>query len=195
MLLHNCFDFDIVDKPPANENYILFVGRLAATKGINTLLKAATGLNLAVYIVGDGPERLNILQYITDHKLSNIFMQGFKTKNEVYDLISKAKALICPSEWYENFPSVVIEAMSLKTPVIGARIGGIPELVVDEETGLLFEPANAADLRSNIQRLLADESLANRLSEAAFTNTFNMVNYHHHYEILKGVYANLGFNL
>ena len=71
--------------------------------------------------------------------------------------------VVVPSEWYENCPRSAIEAMACGTPVIGARIGGIPDMVDDGVTGLLFEPFSVADLRERIERLLDDERLVGEL--------------------------------
>ena len=197
VLLHNCFDFKTPLKNGRREGYIAFVGRLHETKGVLTLLKAIEGLKTStpVVIVGDGPERKEIEDYISSNAISDIILTGFKTNEEVIALMANAKMVVCPSEWYENFPSVVIEAMSVKTPVIGTAIGGIPELIIHEETGLLCKPFDYVDLRRNIERLLSDDLLGEKLAERAYTRTFSMVNHEQHYRIIKEVYAKLGLQL
>ena len=87
----------------------------------------------------------------------NVSYVGFQSGEELKKLIQKAKFSIYPSEWYENCPFSVIESISFGTPVIGAKIGGIPELIEDGKTGLLFEAGNADDLRDKIQSLYYDD--------------------------------------
>jgi glycosyltransferase involved in cell wall biosynthesis len=82
------------------------------------------------------------------------------------DMISEASAIVVPSEWYENCPMSVLEAMAYGKAVVASRIGGIPELVVDGETGVLFEPGDAYELRSRISRLMDDPSLRARMGAA-----------------------------
>ena len=86
--------------------------------------------------------------------MKNVEFLGYKRGKELQDLVANAYYVIVPSEWYENNPMTIIEAYSVGTPVIGARIGGIPEIVVESETGFQFESGNADNLRSKV--VLAD---------------------------------------
>ena len=78
---------------------------------------------------------------------------GFKQWDEIKELVGRARFTVVPSEWYENNPMSVIEAECLGTPVLGARIGGIPELIDEGVTGMTFESRNVADLREKISRM------------------------------------------
>jgi glycosyltransferase involved in cell wall biosynthesis len=69
--------------------------------------------------------------------------------------VKGAKFVVVPSEWYENLPYSLVEALLLAKPVLGARIGGIPELVLDNETGFLFEPANKEDMIAKLKYMLS----------------------------------------
>ena len=84
---------------------------------------------------------------------------GYKQWSEIKELVGCARFSVIPSEWYENNPLSVIEAQCLGTPVLGARIGGIPELIEEGESGMLFESKNMVDLKKKI--------------EAMFTHTFD----------------------
>lgn len=145
--------FEISPREDA-ETYFLYFGRLSHEKGVPSLVKAVGG-DIPLYIVGTGPDEEMINNYISDNKLSNIRMLGFKSGRELYDLVGNAKAVVMPSVVYENSPYSAIEALSLSRPIIGADIGGIPELV--EGNGFLFESGNSEDLRS---KLLAFEELS-----------------------------------
>ncbi len=132
------------------ENYYTYIGRLSEEKGVETLLKAATNLPYKLKVAGDGP-------------LSGYFHKNYNSENveylgqldavEVSDLLEHAKLLISPSECYENNPLSVIEALCAGTPVIGAEIGGIPELV-NQSNGLTFESGNCGELSERISEIM-----------------------------------------
>lgn len=134
---------------------ILYFGRLSKEKGLLTLLEAAKGLKkIRFKIIGEGPLQPALEAKIREEKIDNVSLPGYKTAEVLKNEIRESSFVILPSEWYENNPRSLIEAFALAKPVIGARIGGIPELVIDGKTGLTFEPGNAPDLRSKIQDLL-----------------------------------------
>ena len=136
-----------LNKRDDSERYYLYFGRLSEEKGVLTLVKAA-GRDIPLYIVGTGPVEPEIKKYINENKLSNVKMLGFKRGQELYDLVGNAKVVVLPSEWYENGPYSAIEALSMSRPIIGADIGGIPELI--NNNGLLFRSGDAEDLRKKI---------------------------------------------
>jgi glycosyltransferase involved in cell wall biosynthesis len=96
--------------------------------------------------------------------------------------------LVLPSEWYENAPVSVLEAFAQGKPVIAARIGGIPELVIDGETGLLFEPGNAEDLRAKIEFLLTNPDLAREMGKKARARAESTYGAAEHYRQLLATY-------
>jgi glycosyltransferase involved in cell wall biosynthesis len=93
-----------------------------------------------------------------------------------------------PSEWYENNPRTIIESFALGKPVIGARMGGIPELVKDGQTGYTFEAGNAEDLRSKIKLLIEDPNGVNRMGRVARKLVERKYNPGTHYEELLKIY-------
>ena len=136
-------------------NYVLYGGRLSYEKGLKTLLKAFSLINGAsLLIIGDGPLRSEIEKEVKRNRRSQIEILGHQDRDTILRFIQSANFVILPSEWYENFPYSILEAFACGRPVIGSQIGGIPELVKDGETGLLFEPGNAKDLADKIQWLL-----------------------------------------
>lgn len=144
------------DKPHVNlmqnsKEYYLYFGRLSEEKGILTLIKAMVGIGSNLYIVGTGPLKEEITNYIKEHKIENIKILGYKSGQDLVDLVGNAKAVILPSEWYENGPYSAIEALQLGRPIIGANIGGIPELI--DNNGYLFESGNVEDLHKIIKEL------------------------------------------
>lgn len=105
-------------------------------------------------IVGTGPKEDELKAFVESNGMNNVEFLGYKRGKELQDLVANAYYVVVPSEWYENNPMTIIEAYSVGTPVIGAKIGGIPEIVVEGKTGIQFESGNANDLRSKV--LLAD---------------------------------------
>lgn len=132
------------------ENYYCFIGRLSHEKGIRTLIEAANGLPYKLIVIGGGPleEELKVMAG------NNIEFVGFKQWNDIKDLVGKARFTVIPSEWYENNPLSVIEAQCLGTPVLGARIGGITELIEEGITGMTFESRNKEDLKMKIESMM-----------------------------------------
>lgn len=135
-------------------NYAIFVGRLSQEKGIDTLIKAweTVGNRLPLKIVGDGP----LMPMVQEAIARGVRIEAVGTKKlaETYDLIGGATLLVFPSEWYETFGRVAIEAYAKGTPVVAADIGSIAEVVDDGRTGLRFRPGDAADMAAKVNRLL-----------------------------------------
>lgn len=152
------FSTSIIDKQKAvgREKYFLFFGRLSYEKGVKTLIEAFCSLpQCKLKIVGTGPLESELKQLKEEKHLDNISFLGYKRGQELVGLVTNAYFVIVPSEWYENNPMTVIEAYSVGTPVIGARIGGIPEIVVDGQSGYQFESGNTTDLTNVIEKAYA----------------------------------------
>ena len=144
-------EYPIVNERDDRNKYILYFGRLSEEKGIMTLIKAASITGYPTYIVGGGILRQKIEGLISSENADNIKMLGFKSGQELIDLVGNAKAVVLPSEWYENGPYSAIEALQLRRPVIGADIGGIPELV--DSNGFLYESCNIEELVQAMKKL------------------------------------------
>lgn len=132
--------------------YFLFIGRLLDIKGIFNLLIAFKHLshNINLHIVGIGPEEEKLKKYVVDNNLYNVKFLGFKTGKELKDEYQNCIAVIVPSNWFEIFGMINIEAFANGKPVIASNVGGIPEIVEHNINGLLFEPANVEQLRECI---------------------------------------------
>jgi glycosyltransferase involved in cell wall biosynthesis len=137
------------DEPPQ----ILFAGRLSAEKGIRELVAAAAGMPLVV--AGDGPLRDEVPGAL-----------GFVPHDRLGELYVRSSVVACPSH-REGFGVVCAEAMAYGRPVVAGAVGGLLDLVVDGETGLLVPPRDTAALRGALERLLGDPQLRRRLGEAA----------------------------
>ena len=133
---------------PKKEDYYCFIGRLSHEKGAKTLIEAANQLPYKLVIIGGGP----LMDELKAVAHTNIEFVGFKQWDDIKQLVGKARFSVIPSEWYENNPLSVIEAQCLGTPVLGANIGGIPEL-----TDYTFSSGNIADLKTKIEKMWKSE--------------------------------------
>lgn len=186
-----CYDIDLIDKyidnhaPLNNEKYILYVGRLEEIKGIKTLIKAVQGTDIQLKIVGGGTATEEMKEFANGFNNPNVQFLGFKNKSEVFELTQNALFGVCPSEWYENFPFSVSETFLFSRAVVGAKIGGIPELVLDGKTGLLFEPGNVEALKEKLLQLWNNEALAFEMGKNAREHAYQLYNFDSHWKKLE----------
>lgn len=149
--LHNFAD-EVLDVKVVKEGYVLEFGHLSEDKGTLTLLEAAKKMpDIRFIFAGYGEAEKEIA------KVRNAEYVGFKTGAELESLIRKASVSVYPSKWYENCPFSVIESQMYGTPVVGSRMGGIPELIDEGKTGELFEAGNAENLISALKKVLSEE--------------------------------------
>jgi glycosyltransferase involved in cell wall biosynthesis len=133
------------------EDYYCYIGRLSTEKGIETLINAAKQFPYQLKIIGGGPLKENLEAKSKD--CLNIDFVGYKQWGEMKDIVSKARFTVIPSEWHENNPLSIIESLCLGTPVLGANIGGIPEMIEENQNGMLFKFRNVEDLKDKIQKM------------------------------------------
>jgi len=162
---------DIAESPPAGKPTILYAGALVAHKGVDVLVAAYAVLvdtlpDAVLWLVGDGPERGELEALVAEAELDGVRFWGWRTEEELGDLYRRARLVVIPSVWFENAPLVAIEAMAHGRPLVASRVGGLPELVDDGETGLLFSRGDADDLAAKMRLLLTDHALATRMGRA-----------------------------
>lgn len=150
---------------------LVCVAALIPEKGVATLMHAFRTIRRRVpqarlSIVGDGPQREQLEQLASVLKIES-HVRFLGQRNDVPDVLARATAAIIPSEWPEAFGLTVVEAMAAGAPTVASRIGGIPEIIKDGDTGLLFEPGNAEELAGALARLIGDPELRTRLSRTA----------------------------
>ena len=141
-------------------DYVLYFGRLSKEKGIQTLIRACVKENRALWIAGKGALEKEIRSTFGEEiERGNVRLLGFKKGDELKNLIRKGKCVVLPSEWYENGPYAIMEAMAEGTPVIVSDQGGLPEMVEDEVNGRIFPYGNADRLAQAIHWIfgLSDE--------------------------------------
>lgn len=172
-----------------DHGYGLYFGRLSEEKGVQTLLDALTSHpNKPFYIVGSGPLEKVFQQSAVDLGLTNVRFLGFKTGDELKKLIMEASFTVIPSEWYENCPMSVLESFAMGKPVIGARIGGIPELINEGVDGATFESGNAVDLAEKMRFLWDSPELRIKMGKIGREKVEREYNTQLHYERIIAVY-------
>jgi glycosyltransferase involved in cell wall biosynthesis len=181
------YDFGGETKP---EDYYVFVGRLEEIKGIDVLIDAFKQMpNKKIKVVGTGILDEKIRNRVRYEQLNNIELVGFKTRTEVNQIVKGAKALIMCSQWYETFGMVIVEAYSNGVPVIVGNIGNIKDLVIEGETGELFQYNSSEALVEAVERFEKkyDSSYGYngyKLYKEKFSPDVN-------YKILMGIYQNV----
>lgn len=181
VVLHNFVDA----VPPADTekaDYVLQFGHLSADKGTMTVLEAARQMsNVRFVFAGYGPAVAEI------EKTPNAEYVGFLQGEKLERLIRRAAVSVYPSQWYENCPFSVIESQMYGTPVVATRMGGIPELIDDGETGLLVNPGDADQLRQALEKLLGNRELLTQFSDRCRSRPFMTAS--QYYEKLMEIYG------
>lgn len=171
----NNFMYDVIpSKSYQRDTSYCYVGRLSKEKGVETLLRAAQCFSEKLYIVGEGP----LLKELKDkYESDNIVFMGRLDYDGVSQILSKCKFSVVPSEWYENNPLSIIESLCLGTPVLGAKIGGIPELIDVGVNGLLFDNSNLHDLIAKIKMMHLSDFDYHKIKDNALYR-FNQLDYY-----------------
>jgi glycosyltransferase involved in cell wall biosynthesis len=174
------------------EGFALFAGRLTVEKGIETILAADQNysLPLPVHIVGDGPLRPYV-ERACARPGSHLRYFGALKREQVFEQMKNASVLLVPSLWYEGFPMTIVEALSFGLPVIASRIGGVPEIVSDQEVGLLVDPGKASDLIESLSHFLSSSSLILSMRQAARRRFVEHYSAEKNYEKLMEIYDEL----
>lgn len=143
-----------------------YFGRLSREKGILNLVEAINNVPGAkLMIAGDGPEKENIQTYIKEHKLENrITLLGYLNQNDIRENIRKCRFVTVPSICFENCPYSVLEATEIGKPIIGSKIGGIPELVKDDVNGYTYTYDCVEDLTDKLRILFENDEKVNEFS-------------------------------
>lgn len=172
------------------EDYAVYIGRLSGEKGLETLVRAfqkvPTGLRLK--ILGAGPLEQSLRRRIAGDAAAGITMAGFVAGEEKVRSLARARFSIVPSEWYENFPLSVLESFSAGTPVIASRIGGLPEIVEEGKSGLLYRAGDADDLADKVRYLAAHPDEAVAMGRYARQQVLSAYSAEAHYRALIAVY-------
>ncbi len=164
--IHNFIE-EKAENAPRVGDYVLEFGHLSRDKGTNTLLEVARRMPETRFVFAGYGKAVEDMKNVP-----NAEYVGFKTGDELKALIAGAAVSVCPSEMYENCPYTVMESQLLGTPAIGARIGGIPELIETGKTGELFEPANADDLEGKLRLILENPEILKQYTQSCAETRF-----------------------
>ncbi|MFZ5448772.1 MAG: glycosyltransferase family 4 protein [Thermodesulfobacteriota bacterium] len=168
--------FSAYPHPLGEPPCIVAVGRLVETKGFHTLVTACgllrdQGLSCRCLIIGEGPEAFRLENMIKEMGLSGrVVLKGKLPPDECFSYYQQADVLAMPScvrnQDADGIPTVLIEAMAMEIPVVATRVSGIPELVLNGQTGLLIAPDDPVALAEALARLIRDQNLARRLARS-----------------------------
>ena len=167
--------------------YFLYFGRLSQEKGVKLLIEVFKGREWRIKIVGQGPLEIKT-------KSKNIELLAYKNQKELKEIISQAYLIIIPSLWPENFPYTVLESFALAKPVLAARVGGLPELIRNKQTGLLFKPNNQDDLEEKIIWASQHPKKMEKMGQAAQKEVLARYNSEKHYQKLIEIYERIKNN-
>lgn len=185
---------DVQEKPEygETENYFFYMGRISEEKGIFTMIQAFEGKKYDLKIAGTGPLFGKLQEYVQDHQITNIEFMGFRQGEELQELVKNAKAVILPSEWYENGPYSGIEAISQGKVIIGSDMGGIPELIENGVNGYIFKAGDVKGLQRCVEKIVNTDSESYQKMQHRSRELYQQVyTKDNHYRLLNSVYKAL----
>jgi glycosyltransferase involved in cell wall biosynthesis len=168
----------------------VFFGRLSPEKGIATLIRAAAAARVGLDVIGTGPAEAELRSLAAGR---DVRFLGFLTGAKLNRAVAAARAVVAPSEWYENAPLAVLEAAALGKPLIVAKIGGLPELIVEGESGWSFHPRSVPALATCLRHVADmpdhDVAAAGMAARRLMQDEFSPQRY---LERIRAVYGRLG---
>jgi glycosyltransferase involved in cell wall biosynthesis len=182
---------NVYDYSPSfeNGNFLLYFGRIDPEKGVFSLVKAMEHLpSVELIVVGMGSEEEKLKNFVESYGMKNVRFAGPKWGEDLLVFLYKATAVVVPSIWYEVSPVVIYQAFAAGKPVIGSKIGGIPELIEEEKDGLLFRPGDINDLSSKINIMMQNPDKAKYWGMNARKKAECLFNPEAHYNKIMDVY-------
>lgn len=188
--IHNFIEIDKYKVDTQDNGYALYLGRLSEEKGIINLIHAFYKIEKGqLCIAGEGPEKERIEQFIKENNLQDrIKLLGFLNHDEMIETIRKCKFVVLPSIWYDNCPYSVLETLVIGKPVIASNIGGIPELVKDNENGFIVKPNNVEELARKMKELFENKELLQKFSEQAKATSRRLYTEKNYYDKIMKIY-------
>ncbi len=172
-----------------SEEYALYIGRLSPEKGIRTLMQAWVDPDMPpLKIIGDGPLENFVQNKVEVQSYPDVEILGRLAHDEVLAHMRKARFLVFPSEWFEGFPMVLLEAAASTLPVLATRIGSIPEIVRHEKSGMLFPPGNVLELRKLAKWFDRNAARSTEMGEFARKNYLQNYTAERNYSQLLDIY-------
>lgn len=185
------FNFEFVSKDLniTYEPFALYIGRIESEKGLLTLVKAFENTSFNLKIIGFSSTGFEneLKEYLKDKDHSIEFL-GKKGFDEIQGYLSRCSFTVVPSEWYDNFPNTLLESFAFKKCAVATNTGSLKEVVIDNETGLLFNLKDTQDLKDKIVYLFGNEMICRKLGEQAFAKLNNEYSSQEHYKKLGNLF-------
>jgi glycosyltransferase involved in cell wall biosynthesis len=180
------------EQPPFQSgDHLLYFGRLSREKGLATVVHAAAATGIPIRIAGTGPQEEELHALVAELNAPVQFL-GFLSGDALWHAVKASRATVLASEWYENGPMSAIEAFARGKPLIGAAIGGIPELIEEGVTGWGFRSGDAGDLaRAMTKAMDADEGTLREIAAAVHARALCDYSPDGYYRRMTNIYANL----
>lgn len=175
-------------------DYLVYFGRLSHEKGLETLIRSMALVRSAakLKIIGSGPQEKELKRLVQRLKLEDkIDFVGFLSGSELHYVVANSRFSVMPSIIYENNPLAVIESLALGRAVIGSDIGGIPELVIDHQTGLNFKSQDSQDLAQKIDYAWSNQDKMNQWGSNGKRMVEGEFNAKKHYQKIMAIYLSL----
>jgi glycosyltransferase involved in cell wall biosynthesis len=188
--VHNFVDPNRFESSRQEGEHVLYFGRIAPEKGLRTLIDAAAPLtDLPVHIAGTGGQREPLEAEVARRGLDHIEFMGFQEGEDLWDLVRRSICTVLPSEVYENCPMALLESLACGRPVIGADIGGIPELLDDRVDGRLFPSGDMEALREALLWMQSHPDRAAEMGQRGRKKVEEHFSPERHYEQVRNVYT------
>jgi len=186
------FNFQSISKEVkiSYKPFALYIGRIESEKGLLTLIKSFENTELNLKIIGFSNTGFDqtLKDYLKD-KNHHIEFLGKKGFEEIQTYLSNCLFTVVPSEWYDNFPNVILESFAFKKCVVASNIGSLKELVIDNKTGLLFRIKDVQDLKTKLAYLFTNMPICEELGKNAFNKLNNEYSANKHYDKLISLFT------
>jgi len=191
-IIENSYDYSHIQPKYEGKDYILYFGRISKEKGIHTLLNVMKNLpNVELKVIGDGPEHDSYAKYIIENSINNVSFLGPKWDKDLDPIIKDCEFVIVPSEWYEPSPYVVLQSFAYGKPVVASNIGGLKDLIINNENGILFKTGDSKSLSLAIENLVNDKMLIRKMGVNARMILEKKYNSEKYYTSTMTVFKNL----
>jgi glycosyltransferase involved in cell wall biosynthesis len=181
-------DLDVYQPCYDESDYFVFLGRLTHEKGVHFLLDAAKSIRGRLVILGTGPLENDLRQRIEREHLTNVTLLGYKSGSELKEIVRKAKFTVITSEWHDNSPLVIYESLALGNLVIGAKMGGIPELIDEGVDGFVYERGDMDTFVRHVNYLIDHPQTAIEMGKSGRRKAEQLFGFEEHYKRLMLLY-------
>lgn len=186
------FNMKEIDPQVEYKPFILFIGRLEKQKGLLTLVQTIAGTSINLKIIGFSNNGYDMeLKTFLKDKEHNIEFLGKMNFEQIVPYLKSCICTVVPSEWYDNFPNVILESFAYKKAVVATNFGSLPELVQDRITGLTFKYGDINDFRSKIEYMLENPNEAKRMGENGYKNIISKYSPNTHYKLLINLFESI----